>query len=49
MHEYNTLEQDAMQSMPYDKWLGDVQEALNSINMSIDDWQNVWPFDFRKE
>jgi hypothetical protein len=34
---------------PYEKWLSDVQAALQSINMPFDDWQNLWPFDFQQE
>jgi hypothetical protein len=26
----------------YEKWLIDVQAALQSINMPFDDWQNIW-------
>lgn len=33
----------------YEAWLGDVKTALSSINMPLDDWQETWPFDFRKE
>ena len=33
----------------YDVWLDRVRAALRSINMSIDDWQPVWPFDFSGE
>ncbi len=33
----------------YEAWLDLVRAALRSINMSIDDWQPVWPFDFRGE
>lgn len=33
----------------YDRWLADVRVALRSINMSLDDWQPVWPFDFAAE
>lgn len=33
----------------YDTWLDQVQDALRSINMAIDDWQVVWPFDFAAE
>ncbi len=37
-----------MTRMPYDTWLDDVRAALDSVNMPMDDWQKVWPFDFRK-
>ncbi len=33
----------------YEIWIGEVQQALRSINMSMDDWQIRWPFDFRGE
>jgi hypothetical protein len=33
----------------YDKWLGEVRNVLNSINMRMDDWQGIWHFDFRSE
>jgi hypothetical protein len=33
----------------YEVWLAKVKDALSSINMAIDDWQTIWPFDFREE
>jgi hypothetical protein len=33
----------------YEVWLDQVREALRSINISIEDWQGVWPFDFGAE
>jgi hypothetical protein len=33
----------------YEAWINDVQQALGSINMSMDDWQSRWPFDFQAE
>jgi hypothetical protein len=33
----------------YQRWFGAVQRALQSINMSMDDWQNLWKFDFEAE
>ena len=30
----------------YEIWLEEVKDALRSINMTMDDWQGVWPFDF---
>lgn len=33
----------------YEKWLSDVQAALQSMNMPFNDWQKLWPFDFRQE
>jgi len=38
-----------MMTMTYETWLQQVKEALVSINMSMDDWQPVWPFDFSGE
>jgi len=36
-------------SSGYNKWIADIHEALRSINMSMDDWQSRWPFDFEAE
>jgi hypothetical protein len=36
-------------SSRYGDWIKKVQEALASINMSMDDWQSRWHFDFRAE
>lgn len=33
----------------YDVWLDQVRDSLRSINMSMDDWQPVWRFDFPGE
>lgn len=33
----------------YEVWIGGVQQALRSNNMSMDDWQSLWPFDFQAE
>jgi hypothetical protein len=33
----------------YNIWLDQVRDALHSINMSMDDWQPIWPFDFTGE
>jgi len=33
----------------YEVWLSQVQAALRSINMAMDDWQKVWRFEFRKQ
>jgi hypothetical protein len=30
----------------YEVWLSSVRDALQSINMPMDDWQSRWPFDF---
>jgi hypothetical protein len=35
--------------MTYEIWLEEVKDALRSINMPMDDWQGVWPFDFSGE
>lgn len=35
--------------MTYETWLQQVKEALTSINMPMDDWQSIWPFDFAGE
>ena len=36
-------------STAYKSWLKEVEEALSSINMPMDDWQKSWGFDFRHE
>jgi len=33
----------------YEEWLTEVRDALASMNMTIEDWQSIWPFDFRTE
>ena len=33
----------------YDRWLDEVRDALRSINMPMDEWQGIWPFDFKRE
>jgi len=33
----------------YELWLDQVRDALRSINMHIEEWQGVWPFDFSAE
>jgi len=33
----------------YRIWLRDVRVALASINMPLDEWQNVYGFDFEQE
>ena len=33
----------------YEAWLKEVDEALKSIGMAREDWEGVWPFDFRGE
>ena len=34
--------------MSYEEWIDEVRSALAEINMSPDDWQPRYPFDFRK-
>lgn len=36
-------------SSRFEDWIKKVEEALSSINMSMDDWQSRWRFDFRAE
>jgi hypothetical protein len=38
-----------MKTEKYETWLQQVEEALNSINMPMQDWQNLWAFDFSRE
>jgi len=33
----------------FQDWLNEVRGALQSINMPMDDWQRLWPFDFEGE
>lgn len=33
----------------YDSWIKEVRAVLASINMPMEHWQKVWPFDFAKE
>ena len=33
----------------FELWLKEVEEALASINMPLNDWQKLWAFDFRGE
>jgi len=35
--------------LTYEIWLEQVKDALRSINMPMDDWQSLWPFDFSGE
>jgi hypothetical protein len=32
----------------YEKWLTDVKDSLESADMALDNWQNIWPFDFQQ-
>lgn len=36
-------------STAYESWLKEVEEALSSVNMPLEDWQTIWAFDFRRE
>jgi len=36
-------------SVTYQEWMGEVQTALQSINMDIEAWQSLWTFDFEAE
>ena len=38
-----------MMTARYEAWFKEVQEALSSINMPLEDWQKSWAFDFRAE
>ena len=33
----------------YGVWLEEVEQALASINMPMEEWQKQWVFDFQKE
>jgi len=35
--------------MTYQIWLEEVRDVLRSINMPMEDWRCVWPFDFSGE
>jgi len=39
----------AVHASSYNDWLTKVSEALDSINMPMEDWQEVSPFDFKRE
>ena len=36
-------------SETYETWLDEVRGALRSINMPLEEWQAIWPFDFAAE
>ena len=38
-----------MATITYETWLRDVDDALKSISMPMDEWQGVWAFDFPAE
>jgi hypothetical protein len=33
----------------YNAWLEEVEQALASINMAMEEWQSQWEFDFQRE
>ena len=33
----------------YTQWLKEVTAALESVNMSMAEWQGIWPFDFQTQ
>ncbi len=33
----------------YEAWLDEVRSALRAVNMSLDQWQKIWRFDFASE
>ena len=35
--------------MTYERWMDGVRAALNEINMALEGWQDIWPFNFRRE
>jgi len=37
-----------MDAIP-DSWLAEVKQALASINMPFDAWQDQWPYDFEAD
>jgi hypothetical protein len=39
----------AVTTTAYESWMEEVEEALSSINMSMEGWQTSWEFDFRRE
>lgn len=38
-----------MMADAYEVWLDQVRDALRSINMPMEGWQNIWAFDFAME
>ncbi len=36
-------------TVSYEAWSKEVEEALSSINMPLEEWQKSWAFDFRAE
>lgn len=38
-----------MTTITWEIWLKDVDDALKSISMPMDEWQDNWAFDFRAE
>ncbi len=45
----NGNSETAISAAAYEAWLRDVGDALQTINMPLNDWQGIWPFDFRGE
>lgn len=35
--------------MTYEGWLQQVKEGLMSIDMPMEEWQSVWPFNFSRQ
>jgi len=42
-----TIQADMAQT--YEAWLARVKDALSSMCMAMDEWQRMWPFEFRAE
>src|SRR5579871_5124079 len=36
-------------SESYSDWIRNVDATLRSINMSLEEWQRLWPFNFQQE
>lgn len=36
-------------NLGYGEWFAQVRKDLASINMGVEDWQKLWPFDFERE
>lgn len=43
------LRMGTMTATTYEEWMIAVRSALDSVNMSVEDWQSIWPFDFSSE
>jgi hypothetical protein len=44
-----TINSERRGKMDYERWLTEVETALDEVNMPMADWQSVWPFDFGAE